>query len=98
MEVGKRYVLKRLFDGMPKKDDFELIEEKLPPLKNGEILIEAMFLSVDPYMRMYVLQMTPPFTMIGIGIYKIRESQDSNYPKGATVIANVGWVQTGLLL
>jgi prostaglandin reductase 1 len=97
MVVGKKFVLKRPFDGMPKIDDFELIEEHLPPLKDGEILIEAMFLSVDPYMRMYVLKMSPPFTMIGIGVYKVCESQDSNYPKGATVIANVGWVKTGLI-
>ena len=82
---------------MPKIDDFELIEENLPPLKDGEILIEAMFLSVDPYMRMYVLKMSPPFTMIGIGVYKVSESRDSNYPKGTTVIANVGWVKTGLI-
>ena len=96
MAIGKRYILKRPFDGVPKRDDFELIEENLPALKDGEILIEALFLSVDPYMRMYVLGMKPPFTMIGVGVYKIRESRDSNYPKGATVIANAGWVQTGL--
>merc|ERR1712223_1753426 len=47
-------------------------------------------------MRMDVLGMKPPFTMIGVGVYKIRESRDSNYPKGATVIANAGWVQTGI--
>merc|ERR1712223_233913 len=47
-------------------------------------------------MRMYVLGMKPPFTMIGVGVYKIRESRDSKYPKGATVIANAGWVQTGI--
>ena len=64
MAIGKRYILKRPFDGVPKIDDFELIEENLPALKDGEILIEALFLSVDPYMRMYVLGMKPPFTMI----------------------------------
>ena len=96
MAIGKRYILKRPFDGVPKRDDFELIEENLPTLKDGEILIEALFLSVDPYMGMYVLGMKPPFTMIGVGVYKIRESRDSNYPKGETVIANAGWVQTGL--
>ena len=69
MVVGERYILKRPFNGMPKQDDFELIKETLPPLKDGEILIEAIFLSVDPYMRPYTLRMIPPYTMIGIGLF-----------------------------
>ena len=33
MVLGQKYVLKRHFDGLPKADDFELVEEELPDLK-----------------------------------------------------------------
>merc|ERR1712021_197225 len=33
-------------------------------------------MSVDPYMRPYVMRLSPPFTMIGTGVYKVRESRD----------------------
>jgi len=95
--AGTRFVLKHHFVGMPKNDDFDLVEDNLPPLKDGQILIDALFLSVDPYMRPYVLRMSPPFTMIGTGVYKVKESKDSDYPVGSIVVANVGWVKTGVV-
>ena len=33
MVKGQRFVLKHQFNGLPKKEDFDLIEEDLPPLK-----------------------------------------------------------------
>lgn len=35
MVKAKRFVLAKLFDGMPKESDFELREEELPELQNG---------------------------------------------------------------
>ena len=32
---AKRWVLKNAFVGYPKRDDFEIVEETLPPLKDG---------------------------------------------------------------
>ena len=40
MVKGRRFVLTRHFDGLPKPDDFELVEEELPELKDGEILFK----------------------------------------------------------
>lgn len=31
----RRYVIKSLFDGLPKREDLEIVEETLPPLKDG---------------------------------------------------------------
>ncbi len=31
--IGERFVYKRHFDGIPKKEDFELVREKLEPLE-----------------------------------------------------------------
>ena len=38
MAIGRKWVLKQHFSGEPKLDDFELVEEELPELKNGEIM------------------------------------------------------------
>ena len=31
----RKYVLKSRFDGLPKREDLEIVEEVLPPLKDG---------------------------------------------------------------
>ena len=93
--AGTRFVLKHQFSGFPKNEDFDFVEDPMPPLKDGQILMDALFMSVDPYMRPYVSRLTTPFTMIGTGVYKIRESRDTEFPQGGTVVANIGWVKTG---
>lgn len=35
MVKAKKFVLRKHFDGFPKPDDLELVEEELPPLKDG---------------------------------------------------------------
>ena len=49
--LAKKWILKKHFDGEPKDENLELVEEKLPELKDKEVLCKALYLSVDPYMR-----------------------------------------------
>lgn len=35
MVKAKKYVIRKPFDGFPKPDDLELVEEELPALKDG---------------------------------------------------------------
>uniref|UniRef100_A0A8C2T744 15-oxoprostaglandin 13-reductase n=1 Tax=Coturnix japonica TaxID=93934 RepID=A0A8C2T744_COTJA len=51
MVTAKVWVLKKHFEGFPKTSDFEMKEVALANLKDGEVLLESVFLSVDPYMR-----------------------------------------------
>src|SRR5438034_3641557 len=37
--------------GMPKESDFQLKEATVPKPAGGEVLIQSLYLSVDPYMR-----------------------------------------------
>ena len=49
---NRRWVLNNYPDGMPDESHFDLQENvDLPALKDGEILVHARYLSVDPYMR-----------------------------------------------
>ncbi|HSE04985.1 MAG TPA: NADP-dependent oxidoreductase, partial [Methylomirabilota bacterium] len=49
--VNRQIVLRRRPVGMPKPDDFELVEAPVPAPRDGEILCRTIYLSLDPYMR-----------------------------------------------
>ena len=86
---------------MPKPDDFKLVKEELPALKDGEILISALFISVDPYYRILIgnEEMIPqsafPMTMLAQSVQKVIESKDKDFPKGCNIMCSIGWVKTG---
>ena len=50
----KKWLLKKRPEGLVKNTDFQLVEESLPELKEGEILIKNEYLSVDPTQRMWL--------------------------------------------
>nr|XP_033338472.1 prostaglandin reductase 1-like [Megalopta genalis] len=91
MVKAKKYVLVKHFQGEPKPTDLQLVEEELPPIKNEEFLVQAEFLSVDPYMRPYTLRYPTGITMIGTQVAKILESKNSEYPVGKRVVGYFGW-------
>ena len=51
VETNKQIVLRRVAQGMPAPDDFELVESPLPQPGDGEVLVRTIYLSLDPYMR-----------------------------------------------
>ncbi|KAG7212608.1 hypothetical protein KM043_012899 [Ampulex compressa] len=87
----RKYVVVKHFEGEPKSSDLKLVEEELPPLQNGEFLVEAEYFSVDPYMRPYIQRHPIGITMIGSQIAKIIESKNPNYPTGRRIVAYLGW-------
>ncbi|KAF4520439.1 hypothetical protein B566_EDAN004011 [Ephemera danica] len=87
----QRIVLLRTFDGEPKLQDFKLVQEKLPALRDGEYLCEALYLSVDPYMRAFDLTDTVGKQMIGIQVAKVVESRCSAVKVGDLVLGHFGW-------
>lgn len=89
MVKAKRWTLKKHFEGYPKESDFELKTAELPPLKNGEVLLEALFLTVDPYMRM--VDMKEGDTFVGTQVARVVESKNSTLPTGTIVVAPSGW-------
>ncbi|XP_028158097.1 prostaglandin reductase 1-like [Ostrinia furnacalis] len=88
---SQKYVLTKYFQGEPKKSDFKIIEEELPELQDGEILTEAEYLSVDPYMRAYMIGYKLPTDMIGGQVAKIIASRHDKFPVGKYVAGSFGW-------
>ncbi|XP_037088671.1 prostaglandin reductase 1-like [Pollicipes pollicipes] len=88
---SRKWVLVQHFDGFPKHTDFELREEPLPGLKDGEYLCEAEWISVDPYQRAYTPNYQVPMTMIGLQCARVLESRCPDYPEGSYVVGGLGW-------
>ncbi|NXF06679.1 PTGR1 reductase, partial [Smithornis capensis] len=95
MVTAKVWVLKKHFEGFPKTSDFDLKKIELPNLKDGgkwKLLLESVFLSLDPYMRPYSQRdMKEGDIMIGTQVARIVESKNRAFTVGAFVVANSGW-------
>ncbi|XP_067117525.1 prostaglandin reductase 1-like [Osmerus mordax] len=91
MVQAKTWVLTERFEGFPKDSNFRLQLEQLPDPKDGEMLLEALFLSVDPYMRAYVMRMQPGEVMMGSQVAKVIKSHNPSFPVGSHVVGRCGW-------
>lgn len=99
MVKGRRWALKHHFSGKPKAEDFELIEEELPELKEGEFLYKSLFVSVDPYQRPYTDRFPAsafPMTMMGSSVAVVEKSKHKDYPEGSEVLIYGGWVERAI--
>jgi len=83
---------------MPKESDFSLVETALPALKDGEVLVRAMYLSVDPYMRgrisgmkSYAAPVEIGGLMVGGGVAQVVESKNPQFAAGDIVDIYMGW-------
>ncbi|XP_022083757.1 prostaglandin reductase 1-like [Acanthaster planci] len=92
MTKGKKWMLEQHFEGMPKKSDLKIVEFELPPIKDGSVLLEAVHLSVDPYMRPVSANLSKGATMVGEQIARVIESKNADFPVGTNVLVNAGWV------
>ncbi|VVC96244.1 unnamed protein product [Leptidea sinapis] len=91
MVKAKKYVVKRHFEGVPKRDDFDIIEYELPPLKNGEVLVKTEWVSVDPYQRAYNNRYPVPYDQFGFQLGVVEDSKDPRFPVGTKVVSHKGW-------
>ncbi|KAF4520438.1 hypothetical protein B566_EDAN004010 [Ephemera danica] len=91
MVKAKKIINIQLFENSPKLSDFLLVEEELPPLKDGECLCEALYLSVDPYMRGFDISGNMGNPMIGSSVAKVLESRNKDYKVGDLIVGYFGW-------
>jgi NADPH-dependent curcumin reductase CurA len=85
--------------GNVQPSDFEWTEEPIPTVKDGEVLLETMYLGLAPVMRMYMMgtdRTGDPHQQIGDvirgrGVAKIIESKHSDWQVGDIVQGSIGW-------
>lgn len=97
MVKARKYVVKRRFEGKPKRDDFEIVEYELPPLKENEILVKTEWISVDPVHRYANTFIPIPYDQFGFQIGKVLESKDAKYPVGSKIVSQIGWCDYTIL-
>jgi NADPH-dependent curcumin reductase CurA len=52
--INRRVTLRRYPEGMPRAEDFEVVGGELPDIAEGEALCRAIYLTVDPYIRVHL--------------------------------------------
>ncbi len=84
--------------GYPKETDFELVEEPLPEPGDGEVLVRAIYLSLDPYMRGRMNagpSYAPPVglgeVMVGGVVGEVTRSNAPDLAPGDIVEGRLGW-------
>lgn len=91
MVRARKYVVTKKFDGLPKKTNYEVVTHELPPLQDGEVLVKAEWISVDPYLWGYPLLLSPPYDQYGYQVGIVQESKNPKYPVGTRVVTHKGW-------
>ena len=84
--------------GIPQAENFEIIAEPVPTLREGEILVRNIFLSVEPAMRGWVSNVanySEPVPIDGVmrsfATGRIIESRDPDFQPGEFVTGLFGW-------
>ena len=99
-EINRQIVLKSRPSGYPVLDNFELIHSDIPDIKDGELLIRTVWMSLDPYMRGRIkesaqlgLGSAHPLgqTMPGGTVGRVVLSKNPNIPIGSFVDSPSGW-------
>lgn len=67
---AKVFIYAREFKGEVKLSDFKLIEEILPPLRDGQFKASALYISPDPYQRTLIKNFPIGTTMVGRQVAK----------------------------
>jgi NADPH-dependent curcumin reductase CurA len=90
--------LKSRPSALPGPENFALVERALPALANGQLLVRALWMSVDPYMRgrmvdrpSYIAPFEIGRPLEGDAIGVVEESRDDRFKPGDLVKHFYGW-------
>ena len=102
--VNRQIVMAGRPNGLPKESDFKLVNAAVPELKNGEVLVRAIYLSIDPVLRTRmsdVKSYAAPFElgelMGGGAIASVIESRHPKLSPGDIVSAVTQWQEYAVL-
>ncbi|MDQ3836860.1 MAG: NADP-dependent oxidoreductase [Thermoproteota archaeon] len=97
--LGREIHLKQRPSGFVTENDFELVDVEVPELKKeGEFLVRNTWMSIDPFMRIYMVKGTKIMPQIPLNealkggcIGQVIESKSNKFKVGEYVKANFGW-------
>ncbi len=103
MSTYQRIVLASRPQGEVTADNFRLETQPLPAIADGQLLVRNHYLSLDPYMRMrmveaksYAAPQPLNETMIGGTVGEVIESKHPKFKVGDKVVGMFGWSEIGV--
>jgi NADPH:quinone reductase len=95
---NRQFLLVSRPTGMPTDENFELRETDVPAIEDGQFLVRALYISVDPYMRgrmseseSYIEPFKLGEVLSGGVVAEVVESKHPKYAAGEIVTGNFGW-------
>ncbi|OVZ57139.1 NADP-dependent oxidoreductase [Pigmentiphaga sp. NML080357] len=96
--MNRRIVMVRRPAGAPSPADFRMETVPVPAPGDGQVLLQTVYLSLDPYMRGRMSDAASYAKPLGIGdvmlggtISRVVESRHPDFPAGELVLAASGW-------
>jgi NADPH-dependent curcumin reductase len=95
--------LKSTPSGVPMPEHFSLDHADLPALASGQVLVEVLDLSLDPYMRGQISgrhmsgRVDPGMLMNGETVVRVLESKADGVAEGLVATARAGWQSHAVL-
>jgi len=84
--------------GAPVDTDFKLAESAIPEIKDGQVLLRTVYLSLDPYMRgrmsaakSYAASLEIGETILGGTVARVEASNNAEFKVGDWVLSFNGW-------
>ncbi len=97
-ESNRRFLLHTRPEGRISDDTFELVEEPVPEIADGQALVRNLWISLDPTNRMWISDVPtylPPVgigeVMRAVGLGQVTASKHDAYKEGQLVQGLVGW-------
>lgn len=97
-DVNRRFLLRERPTGRIDANTFELTEQPIPEIADGEALVRVTWISLDPTNRMWITDVPTYLPPVGIGevmraggIGEVVASRNANYSVGQIVQGLVGW-------
>jgi NADPH-dependent curcumin reductase CurA len=95
---NRQWLLQSRPQGRVRENDFRLVEVEVPPLADGQLLVQVHYLSLDPYMRgrmeesrSYATPQPLGEVMIGGTVGAVLDSRNPKLAPGDTVVGMGGW-------
>ncbi|WP_148245121.1 NADP-dependent oxidoreductase [Enterobacter asburiae] len=92
------WVLASRPNGQASEKNFRLITHPIRPIRKGEMLLQTMYLSLDPYMRgrmddrkSYIAPALLNQPMVGSTVSRVIDSARPDFESGDVVLASGGW-------
>jgi len=97
-EANRRITLAARPAGFPTESDFALEEAEIPEPEAGEVLVRALWVSVDPYQRGRMSEARSYARPLELGdvitsqtLGEVVESRDPRFTPGDLVVGQLGW-------